>query len=214
MSLTRTVASIASIFLGQSAALAQQAAVTTGTGVIYACKNNSNGDPRIVAANAKCPTNWTLISWNVTGPPGPTGPQGPQGAQGVAGPQGPQGVQGPTGPRGATGPTGPTGPAGPSTSMDGSMNVLSQTTTTLFNGAVPPNGFTVQPGPITGPCLVNDNGPASGAGWNGGSFAGFTVNNGNSDGVSFYYVTPPGYKPIGPVSIWCNSAGYVAARGW
>ena len=98
MSLTRTVASIASVFLGQSAALAQQAAVTTGTGVIYACKNNLNGDPRIVAANAKCPTNWTLISWNVTGPPGPTGPQGPQGAQGVAGPQGPQGVQGPTGP--------------------------------------------------------------------------------------------------------------------
>jgi hypothetical protein len=37
-------------------------------------------------------------------------------------------------------------------------------------------------------------------------------------GVAFFesstFITPPGYKPIGPVSIWCAGAGYVAARGW
>jgi hypothetical protein len=108
MSLSRTVAFVASIFLGLPAALAQQN--IAGTVAIYACKNNLNGDLRIVAANATCPRGWTLISWNVTGPPGPIGPQGPQGAQGVPGPQGTQGVQGVAGPSGPTGPAGPSGP--------------------------------------------------------------------------------------------------------
>jgi hypothetical protein len=75
--------------------------------------------------------------------------------------------------------------------MDGSMNVLSQTTTTLFNGAIPPNGFMVQLGPQSGNiCMVNDNGPASFA-------AGFQMQVGA--GVSVIYVTPPGYKPMGQV---------------
>jgi hypothetical protein len=104
----------------------------------------------------------------------------------------------------------------PSKPLDGSMTVLSQTTTTLFNGAVPPNGFMVQPGPETGVCLVNDNGAANGAGIvsNGGSIAGFTMLNPQGVGASAGYVTPAGYKPMGQVSIWCVTAGYVAARGW
>jgi hypothetical protein len=204
MSLSRTVASVASIFLCQSAAFAQQQ--TAATGVIYACKNNSNGDPRIVAANTTCPRNWTLISWNVAGPPGPIGPQGPLGAQGVAGPQGAQGPQGPTGPRGPTGPTGPAGPTGPSTSMDGSKVVPSQVSTPLFNGAVPANGFMVQAA-LNASCVVNDNGPADGTALaNGSTVAGFLF--------TTLFVTPAGYKPIGTVSVWCNNAGYVAARSW
>jgi hypothetical protein len=91
MSLSRAVVSVVTIFWGMSAAVAQRPAATTAQ-VIYACKNNRNGDLIIVAQGAPCPDNWTSLSWNVTGPPGPSGPQGPQGPRGV---QGPQGMQGP-----------------------------------------------------------------------------------------------------------------------
>jgi hypothetical protein len=103
--------------------------------------------------------------------------------------------------------TAPAATAVPGTSMDGSITVLSQTTTPLFGGSIPPNGFMVQLGPQGGGnlCMVNDNGSATGA-------AGFNVQYGT--GASLIYVTPPGYKPMGPVSIWCSFAGYVAARGW
>jgi hypothetical protein len=47
--------------------------------VIFACQNNSSGELKIVAANATCPNNSTLISWAVTGPQGPPGIQGPIG---------------------------------------------------------------------------------------------------------------------------------------
>jgi hypothetical protein len=51
----------------------------------------------------------------------------------------------------------PAATAVPRAAMDGSMNVAAQTSTTLFNGAVPPNAFMVRA--YTG-CVVNDNGPA------------------------------------------------------
>src|ERR1700693_1771818 len=50
----------------------------------------------------------------------------------------------------------------PEASMDGSMNVPAATSTTLFNGAVPPNAFTVQTYNGSATCVVNDHGPASG----------------------------------------------------
>jgi hypothetical protein len=129
MSLSRAIVSVASIFLGLSAALAQQASV--GTGVIYACKNNSSGELRVVTANATCQRNWTLISWNVAGPPGPQGPQGVPGPQGL---QGPQGVKGDRGATGATGPQGPQGPAG------GPIAVRQYTCSSPSYGqSVPPN---------------------------------------------------------------------------
>src|ERR1700683_4417170 len=106
MSLSRAVVSVVTIFWGMSAAVAQRPTATTAQ-VIYACKNNRNGDLIIVAQGAPCPDNWTSLSWNVTGPPGPSGPQGPQGRpgpQGVAGPQGPQGPRGVQGPQGMQGP--------------------------------------------------------------------------------------------------------------
>ena len=59
--------------------------------IIYACRNNSSGELKIVAANATCSHNSTLIYWNVTGPQGLTGPQGPIGAPGPTGAAGPMG---------------------------------------------------------------------------------------------------------------------------
>jgi hypothetical protein len=97
--------------------------------------------------------------------------------------------------------TAPSTTAVPRAPVDGSMNVLATTSTTLFNGAVPPNGFMVQ-SPAS--CFVNDNGPASlPPGQTGFYFSEPTI-----------FITPPGYKPIGAVSVICGSASYVAARGW
>jgi hypothetical protein len=67
MSLIRSVVFVASIFLGLSAAFAQQPA-TTAAQVIYACKNNYTGDLKVVAQGTACPGNWTPLSWNVAGP--------------------------------------------------------------------------------------------------------------------------------------------------
>jgi hypothetical protein len=60
MSLIRSVVFVASIFLGLSAAFAQQPA-TTAAQVIYACKNNYTGDLKVVAQGTACPRNWTLL---------------------------------------------------------------------------------------------------------------------------------------------------------
>jgi hypothetical protein len=111
--------------------------------------------------------------------------------------------------------TAPATTALPRSAMDGSMNVPAQTAVTLFNGTVPPNGFMVLPGPNTGYCAVNDNGPASAEGLavTGGGYSGFVVSPATLPGFS-PIITPPGYKPMGAISVWCTTAGYVAARGW
>ena len=49
-----------------------------------------------------CPSGFTSITWNQTGPQGPQGPAGPQGPLGDTGPQGLQGPQGPPGPVGTS----------------------------------------------------------------------------------------------------------------
>jgi hypothetical protein len=109
--------------------------------------------------------------------------------------------------------TAPATTAVPRASMGGSMTV-GPGPATLFNGAVPPNGFMVQlngPSELGNYCWVNDNGPA-----NANTPTGFLIG-----GVSapftpwpFMFVTPPGYKPIGAVSIWCNNSVYIETRGW
>jgi hypothetical protein len=103
--------------------------------------------------------------------------------------------------------TAPATTAVPRAPMDGSMNVPATTSTTLFNGAVPPNGFMVH---AAATCYVNDNGPASipASGPPSVLGAGFWF----AEPATF--ITPPGYKPIGAVSVICGSATYVAARGW
>jgi hypothetical protein len=108
--------------------------------------------------------------------------------------------------------TAPASTAVPNAAMGGSM--VTNGTTTLFNGAVPPNGFMVQlnsPSELGNVCYVNDNGPAAA-----NPPTGFIIG-----GVSapfspwpFIFITPPGYKPIGPVSVWCNGSLYIEVRGW
>jgi hypothetical protein len=59
---------------------------------IYACVNTSSGEIKLVAQNATCKNNETLVVWNVVGPQGLIGPPGPPGPTGPAGPAGPAGV--------------------------------------------------------------------------------------------------------------------------
>jgi hypothetical protein len=96
--------------------------------------------------------------------------------------------------------TAPAITAVPRAPMDGSMVIPSQVSTTLFNGAVPPNGFMVQ---TDGNCFVNDHGPPSLEPERAGLQLGRPA-----------FITPPGYKPIGAVSVICDAPYYVAARGW
>jgi hypothetical protein len=112
--------------------------------------------------------------------------------------------------------TAPATTAVPEASMDGSMNLPAATSTTLFNGTVPPNAFTVQTYNGSATCVVNDHGPANGAGLlvAGASIAGFPIVQPYQNAPIASYITPPGYKPIGPVSVWCQSPTYVTARGW
>jgi hypothetical protein len=104
--------------------------------------------------------------------------------------------------------TAPATTAVPRAPMDGSMYVPFGTSTPLFNGAVPPNGFMVQTGSIQ--CFVNDNGTAA-------IDAGFFFGPNGQETVVLY-VTPQGYKPMGSVNVFCPGSGggsvYVAARGW
>ena len=79
---------------------------------IYACVNASSGEIKLVAQNAACKNNETLVVWNVVGPQGMIGPAGPVGPQGPIGPIGPVGPLGPQGPAGVNGAQGPIGPAG------------------------------------------------------------------------------------------------------
>jgi hypothetical protein len=103
-------------------------------------------------------------------------------------------------------PTGaPTAPPVVGDSLDGSTSVPAETSTLLFNEAVPRNGFMVQP--RGNDCVINDHGSASFiTGPNGP--AGFSIANAAT------FITPPGYKPMGPVNVICGTQAYVAARAW
>jgi hypothetical protein len=97
--------------------------------------------------------------------------------------------------------------------MDGSEQVIGSIVTTLFNGAVPPNGFMLQANNAVciSACSFTDN-SAQGAP--------FSLQLGQ------IFVTPPGYKPMGPVVIFCpvdiatcasgasKGSINVMARGW
>jgi hypothetical protein len=93
-------------------------------------------------------------------------------------------------------------------SIDGRTTLACGTSTMLFGGAVPPNGFMVQS--TNGqPLIVNDNGPAN---FN----EGFLLNSASGSLNNNVFITPSGYKPMGPVSLFCGGTGtvYVAARAW
>jgi hypothetical protein len=109
--------------------------------------------------------------------------------------------------------TAPATTAVPGPSMDGSTAAVGPTSRTLFNGVVPPNGFMVQinqPSSIGQICNINDNGPASIETPAGFLIGGIWVNT----PLPNTFITPPGYKPMGPVNISCTGSLYIEARGW
>lgn len=65
----------------------------------------------------------------------------------------------------------------------------------LFGGATPPSGYTVELQSHVGDssCSVNDGAPA-------GPGVGFYI---QASGTPSPFITPPGYKPIGPVTVYC-----------
>jgi hypothetical protein len=89
----------------------------------------------------------------------------------------------------------------------------------LFGGAVPPNGFMVQPVGFGGVVVINDNGPAGFDFTHNLPTGGFYLqSSSNNPPVSLIFVTGPGYKPMGPVSLFTTTCsppgGYIAARAW
>ena len=112
---------------------------------------------------------------------------------------------------------GSTSPGAPSSSIDGSATITCGIETLLFSGVTPSNGFMVQP--FGTDIFVNDNGAAQPPGVGGTGQQGFFVANAHTtpSSPSSIFVTPPGYKPIGPVSVYgtcASGTAYVAARAW
>ena len=109
--------------------------------------------------------------------------------------------------------TAPATTAVPGASMDGSVAIQGGVTTTLFNGTVPLNGFMVQF--YNAPCLVNDNGPAFSSNPGPNQMPGGFISGGNTGQFSpSIFVTAPGYKPMGPVTVYCGGPNLVEARAW
>jgi hypothetical protein len=114
----------------------------------------------------------------------------------------------------------PAATAVPGPSMASNIGLGPPQAFTLFNGATPPNGFMVRVfvtttdtsgyGYPNTQCFINDNGTAA-------LDVGFYMTP-DANGYSATFNTPVGYKPIGPVSVWCgvkNATGAsLAARGW
>jgi len=108
--------------------------------------------------------------------------------------------------------TAPATTAVPGPSMDGSTTITAGgVAQTLFNGVVPPNGFLVQindPVAIGNRCWISDHGPATPQ--TGFLIGGIWV----ASPLPNTFIAPPGYKPMGPVSIICTGSILIAARGW
>ena len=118
---------LAGVIVVASGGIGVAAIPSSSDGKITGCYGNSNGQLRVIDAQAgeSCKNNETRVTWSQTGPQGPPGPQGaagpagPPGTQGEPGPQGepgapgPPGVPGAPGPQGEPGPQGDRGPAGP-----------------------------------------------------------------------------------------------------
>ncbi len=90
--------------------------VPDSAGVIHACYVTTPTLKSVIlidpSKGTTCPTGFTALTFNQTGPIGPQGPQGIQGQQGTQGDVGQPGLTGATGGTGATGPAGAAGAAG------------------------------------------------------------------------------------------------------
>jgi hypothetical protein len=114
----------------------------------------------------------------------------------------------------------PAATAVPGPSMDGGVTVTSAGGSTLFGGKVPPNGFMVRV--FAGDALINLQNPPFCYVNDGGSGAGLplvpdaviTIGS-QAFSTSLSFASPYGYKPMGPVSIFCdNGTPLLVARGW
>ena len=111
--------------VGSGVAYATGSLPVDGAGVIHGCYS-SGGSFKVSTTSAPtCPSGYTALNFNQTGP------QGPQGIQGVKGDTGAQGIQGLKGDTGAQGIQGLKGDTG-ATGLAGSNGV---------NGAVGPSGL-------------------------------------------------------------------------
>lgn len=81
----KIIAAVAALILVVLGGIAY-ASIPAADGTINGCyKNSGNHDLVVVDSAASCPSGYTALNWNQTGP------QGPQGATGATGPQGPAG---------------------------------------------------------------------------------------------------------------------------
>lgn len=86
----------AAIILALGVGVIAYASIPGPDGVIHACyKNNNPAQGAIIAIDhtASCPSGYTALNWNQTGPQGPVGPQGATGPQGPAGQDGVSGYE-------------------------------------------------------------------------------------------------------------------------
>lgn len=62
------------------------ASIPGTNGVIHGCyeTKGTNHAMTVVDSSAQCPTGYTSLKWNQTGPQGPAGPKGPQGTSGLS----------------------------------------------------------------------------------------------------------------------------------
>ena len=103
--------------------------------------------------------------------------------------------------------TAPVSTALPSSSIGQTVPLTNSVPVTLFNGATPTNGFMVRFAAANVNCYVQDNGAVAAG-------SGFYVTGYNTAGE---FTTPPGYKPMGPVSVICvgfNGTFNAEARAW
>ena len=101
---------LASALMGSRLINAQE----TESNVIYACVRDGVGIAKIVGSDETCPSNWTLLEWNIEGPPGNDGADGAPGVAGLPGSQGEKGDPGVNGDPGIQGEQGLQGVPGTS----------------------------------------------------------------------------------------------------
>lgn len=158
------LAAVAVIAIGATAYAVTGGGLTGAGGEYHGCVNNTNGQLRVIAADASCKAHETPITWNQQGAQGAPGEPG---EQGPAGETGPQGLTGGTGPRGADGQTGPQGPRGetgaqgvPGPAGDVSLSTLAGSDCTRADGSAgsvtvttnPDNSISLACGPVASWC--------------------------------------------------------------
>jgi hypothetical protein len=89
--LIAAAAAVALLLLGGGIAYAS---IPGPDGVVHGCYKNSTGMLITIDSAAACPTGYTALNWNQTGPQGPAGTDGTNGTDGANGVSGYEVVQG------------------------------------------------------------------------------------------------------------------------